>query len=62
MKVTVDESTCIGCNLCADTCPEVFKMDDNVAKVIASPVPADAQESCRDAVKGCPVEAISVDS
>jgi ferredoxin len=62
MKVTVDESTCIGCNLCADTCPEVFKMDDNVAKVIASPVPAGAQASCRDAVKGCPVEAISVDS
>lgn len=62
MKATVDEAICIGCNLCADTCPEVFKMDEGVAKVIGTPVPAGAQATCRDAMKSCPVEAISIDS
>jgi ferredoxin len=37
-------------------------MDEGVAKVIASPVPAGAEASCREAMKSCPVEAISIDS
>jgi len=60
MKVTVDQDTCTGCGLCADTCPEVFEIDGSVAKVIANPVPADSADSCKEAAEGCPVEAISV--
>ena len=33
MRVTVDEETCIGCGLCAETCPEVFEMNDDKARV-----------------------------
>jgi len=58
MKATVDEKTCIGCGLCADTCPQVFEMRDGVAKVIADPVPAAAEADCLEAAKRCPVEAI----
>lgn len=61
MKATVDES-CIGCNLCVETCPEVFEMgDDNIAKVIADPVPPGAEESCQQAADACPVDAITVE-
>ena len=60
MKAIVDKETCTGCGDCADTCPEVFELDDDMAKVIANPVPAEAEESCREAADDCPVEAISI--
>lgn len=60
MKAKVDENLCTGCGLCVDTCPEVFKMDDSVAKVIVDVVPQQIANSCREAADNCPVEAISI--
>ena len=60
MKAVVDQEACVGCGLCADTCPEVFEMEGSVAKVIVETVPEDAEESCKDAASACPVEAIKV--
>lgn len=61
MKVVVDQETCTGCGLCADTCPEVFDMDGDTAKVKVDIVPPAAEASCREAAEGCPVEAITVE-
>lgn len=61
MKAKVDNDLCTGCGLCADSCPEVFEMEDDIAKVIANPVPADQEEACRDAADNCPVEAITIE-
>jgi len=60
MKVTVDEETCIGCEVCVDTCPEVFEMVDDKARVKINEVPRDVVESCREAAENCPVEAIQI--
>lgn len=60
MKVTVDEETCIGCEVCVDTCPEVFEMADDKARAKANEVPRDVIESCREAAENCPVEAIQI--
>ena len=51
--------TCIGCGLCAATCPEVFSMsDDGVAVAIEPEVPEEALESAAEEKENCPVEAI----
>jgi ferredoxin len=57
-KVTVDESLCTGCGLCASSCPEVFEVgDDNIAHVIGG-----GCTSCdlREIASQCPVEAIAL--
>jgi len=61
MKVTVDEETCIGCEACVDTCPEVFEMVGDKAKAKMENVPADLVKSCKEAAENCPVEAIQLE-
>jgi ferredoxin len=61
MKAQVDADLCTGCELCTQTCPEVFEMDDDIAKVIADPIPEDKVESAKQAAEECPVEAIKVE-
>ncbi len=61
MRAIVDEETCIGCGLCAETCPEVFEMSDDKALVKVDEVPEHAMEACKEAVENCPVEAIQME-
>ena len=61
MKVRVDEDTCVGDGTCAEICPEVFEMRDDVAVVKVEEISEELEESCREAVNSCPVEAISIE-
>lgn len=62
MKATVDPDLCTGCELCVDTCPEVFEMnDDDLAVAKVDVVPADAEESAQEAADDCPSEAITIE-
>jgi len=62
MKATIDRENCIGCELCADTCPNVFRMaDDGHAEVYADPVPAADEADAQEAADGCPVSVITVE-
>ncbi len=61
MKAVVDKETCTGCELCTQTCPEVFQMKDNKAEAHANPVPQGTEETCKKAAEECPVNAIKVE-
>jgi len=54
--VKIDKGKCIGCGACAATCSDVFEMkDDGKAHVKAK-----KNASCvKDAIEGCPVDAIA---
>lgn len=60
MKVRV-EDTCTACELCVDTCPEVFEMGDQQAQVLVDEVPAESKDAVQQAADECPVEAIIVE-
>ena len=60
MKATVNADLCVGCGLCAEICPDVFKMAGEIATVIADAGTPRAETDCRDARDQCPVNAISL--
>lgn len=61
MKATIDRDGCIGCGLCADTCPAVFRMaEDGLAEAHQETVPADAEAAAVEAMDACPVSVITV--
>ncbi len=58
-KVTVDASTCVGCGLCEQNCPDVFEIkDDGIAYIKKHEC-----SSCdlKETVEQCPVEAIKIE-
>lgn len=57
IKVWIDED-CTACELCVGTCPDVFEMGDEIARVIEG-ADFEANEDCiREAAENCPVEVI----
>jgi ferredoxin len=58
-KMFVDQ-TCIACDACVFTAPQNFAMheDDGHAYVSKQPATPEEEALCKEAMEGCPVEAI----
>ena len=61
-KFYVDDQ-CIDCDLCRETAPNNFTRneDGGYSFVFKQPVSADEEVLCKEAMEGCPVEAIGHD-
>ncbi len=60
MKAIIDDG-CIGCGICAETCEEVFKMnDDGLAEAFAKVTP-ELEGSAQEAADSCPVSIIHIE-
>lgn len=62
-KMFVDQS-CIACDACVLTAPNNFAMheEDGHAFVSKQPGSPEEEELCKEAMEGCPVEAIGNDA
>jgi ferredoxin len=60
MRVQVDKKRCVGDEICTEICPEIFKMDGNVAAVKLIKVPEKLTDLCRDAEESCLAFAIII--
>lgn len=61
MKSKVDPDLCISCELCVNTCPEVYSMgEDGLAHAIEEDIPEDQLSDAEDARDGCPTSAIDL--
>ena len=58
MKVKIEADLCTACDLCIDTCPDVFEMGDDVAVVKVDTVPEGLEDEVQEAIDSCPSEAI----
>ncbi|MFA5008480.1 MAG: ferredoxin [Candidatus Omnitrophota bacterium] len=61
MKAIVDPDICIGCTICTQVCPEVYKMAGEKVIVYLDSIPEQLESSVQDAANQCPVSAINIE-
>lgn len=60
-KVTLDQSLCVGCGMCAQNSEEYFEFGDNgLSQVIKEDVEPEDLENVKASAELCPTEAIKV--
>lgn len=60
-KVVIDKAACCGYGVCADICPEIYKLDDNGIVFVDDPlVPPRLADVAREAAEACPQGALAI--
>ena len=61
MEIKIDGDLCTGCGLCEETCPEIFKLneDDDIAELTKTDYDENDEECIEEAIESCPTEAIT---
>ncbi|TFG50960.1 MAG: ferredoxin [Candidatus Brocadiia bacterium] len=60
MRVRIDDN-CTACGLCVETCPEVFELGDDMARVVVDEIAPELEDDVQQAADECPVEAILIE-
>jgi ferredoxin len=61
-SVTIDTGQCIGCSLCENELPEVFRMGEYTAGVIRDPENDEEREAVVHIARDCPAGAIRINT
>lgn len=63
IRVSADRSRCCGYGLCAQLCPQVYKLDaDGLVYLETDVVSPEDEEEAREGAAACPAEALLVES
>jgi ferredoxin len=61
LKVVINKPACCGYGVCAEICPEVYKLDENgMVYVDDEIVPAGLEEAAKEGADACPQSALAV--
>jgi ferredoxin len=61
LRVIADRSACCGYGVCAELCPEIFKVDDiGIVSVLTDFVPEGLEVKAREGASACPTNALRV--
>ncbi len=63
LRVVAYRSRCCGYGLCAQVCPQVYKLDaDGLVYLDSEVVPPELEEEAREGAAACPAEALLVET
>jgi ferredoxin len=61
LRVVIDKAACCGYGICAEICPEVFKLDGNGIVYVDDPLVPEALEAkATEGALSCPQSALAV--
>lgn len=61
LKVVINKPACCGYGVCAEICPEVYKLDeDGFVYVENEIVPKELEDRAREGADACPQSALSI--
>ena len=61
LKVVIDKPACCGYGLCAEICPQVFKLDEHGMVFVDDPlVPAGLEAEAQEGADSCPQSALKL--
>lgn len=62
LRIVIDRGSCCGYGVCAEICPELYKLDDaGLIVVDEEMVPAGLEEKAREGAESCPQAAIHLE-
>lgn len=59
MKIELDKNLCVGCGLCEENLPEVFKTGEYTAELKKNELSEDYRKKIEEIIEDCPTDAIS---
>lgn len=61
LKVVIDKAACCGYGICAEICPQIYKLDINgIVYVDDEIVPAGLEDGAKKGADACPQSALKV--
>ncbi len=60
MKAVLNRELCVGCGLCEENMPEIFKIGEFTAELRTDSVPEALTEKLQNTAEDCPTGAISI--
>lgn len=62
LLVFADRGRCCGYGLCAQVCPQIYKLDaDGLVYLEGDTVPPELEEEAREGAAACPAEALRIE-